>query len=177
MLKQTVSTRRLCRAGLIAGLYTALTYAFLPFAFGPFQIRPAEALCLLPLFFPESVVALFIGCALANIASPMLYDLVFGSLTTLVAGVCTFFVGKLLKTDTAKIAVGGIFPVLLNAIVIPFMLVFFYDGGVGANGFFVAYIPYFLSILLTQAVWVYALGAPMYFSVQRLQKRGVKFFT
>ena len=125
----------------------------------------------------ESVVALFIGCALANLASPMLYDLVFGSLTTLVAGLCTFFVGKLLKTDKAKIAIGGIFPVLLNAIVIPFMLVFFYDGGVGANGFFVAYTPYFLSILLTQAVWVYALGTPMYFSVKRLQNRGVKFFT
>ena len=81
-MKQSI-TKRLCRAGIIAALYTTLTYVFAPFAFGPFQIRPAEALCLLALIYPEAIPALAVGCALSNLASPYaFYDITFGSLTT-----------------------------------------------------------------------------------------------
>ena len=52
-MKSFFTTKRLCRAGIIAALYTALTYAFAPLAFGPFQVRPAEALCILALIYPE----------------------------------------------------------------------------------------------------------------------------
>ena len=72
MNQRVSSTKRLCRAGVIAALYVALTYAFAPFAFGAFQVRPAEALCILPLFFPEAVPALYVGCILSNLASPLL---------------------------------------------------------------------------------------------------------
>ena len=68
-MRKVFTTQRLCRAGIIAALYVALTYAFMTFAFGPLQIRPAEALCILPLFFPEAVPALFVGCLLSNIVS------------------------------------------------------------------------------------------------------------
>jgi uncharacterized membrane protein len=74
-----ISTKRLCRAGVIAALYAALTYAFAPVAFGSLQIRPAEALCILPLFFVEAIPALYVGCLLANLTSPfLLYDLLLG---------------------------------------------------------------------------------------------------
>ena len=55
-MKNFFTTKRLCRAGLVAALYVALIYAFSPFAFGLglIQIRPAEALCILPLFFTIS---------------------------------------------------------------------------------------------------------------------------
>ena len=93
-MKRTFSTKRLCRAGVIAALYVATTYAFMPFAFGPLQIRPAEALCILPLFFVEAVPALYVGCMLSNLVSPFfLYDVLIGSLATLLAALVTYMVG------------------------------------------------------------------------------------
>ena len=170
-MKQTL-TKRICRAGLIAALYVALTYAFMPFAFGPFQIRPAEALCILPLFFPEAIPALFIGCALSNIASPFaLYDVAIGSLTTLIAAFGTYMVGVYAKKDLWKIIFGGIFPVLLNALIIPIVFVYLYEGGEASAP---AYFAGFASILLTQAVWVYGLGSCVYFPLQRLKDTWLK---
>lgn len=172
MNKTTSVTKRLCRAGVIAALYVAFTYAFAPFAFGPFQIRPAEALCILPLFFIEAVPALFIGCALSNITSPFfLYDVVLGSLTTLLAAFITYMVGRFLKNDKLRFAFGGIAPVVLNAIVIPFIIVFL-CGGAGESGVWVAYLSFVFSIFLTQAVWVYVLGGVLYFSLCKKIKKG-----
>ena len=170
-MKNKTLTKRLCRAGVIAALYVALTYAFMPFAFGPFQVRPAEALCILPLFFPEAIPALFIGCALSNIASPYaLYDIFFGATATLVAAVATYAVGRLFQKDWLKITIGGLFPVLINAFVIPLVIVFLYSGGEGYDSLTIAYFTYVGSIFLTEAVWVYALGTPLYLGIKRLLK-------
>ena len=171
------STRKLCRAGVIAALYVALTYAFMPFAFGPFQIRPAEALCILPLFFPEAIPALYIGCMLSNLTSPYLfYDVFIGSLATLIASLGSYTVGLFIKNATVKFLVGGIFPVLCNAFIIPLIIVFLCGGSAGYESVTIAYWSFFASMLLTQSVWVYALGAPLYFAVLRLRKRNLPFF-
>ena len=99
-MKNVFTTKRLCRAGIIAALYAALTYAFAPFAFGPFQIRPAEALCILAAFFPEAIPALWIGCMLSNLASPyFVYDVLIGSLATLLAAFISYLVGRFLKKE------------------------------------------------------------------------------
>ena len=91
MFKNFFTTKRICRAGVIAALYVALTYAFAPVAYqGIFQIRPGEALTILPLFFPEAIPALYIGCMLSNLASIyLIYDVFVGSLATLAASICT----------------------------------------------------------------------------------------
>ena len=170
------TTRRLCRAGIIAALYVALTYAFMPFAFGPVQIRPAEALCILPLFFVEAVPALWIGCMLSNLASPyILYDVSIGSLATLLAAFATYMVGVFIKKDSVRFAVGGIFPVLFNALIIPAILVFIY--GEGGDSLVLSYFTFAGSIALTEAIWVYALGAPLYSTIKRLKKRNIRFLT
>ncbi len=167
-MKKTL-TKRLCRAGVIAALYAALTYAFMPFAYGPFQIRPAEALCILPLLLPEAVPALFVGCLISNIPNGV-YDMFIGSSATLIAAIATYGVGLLIKKDWAKIALGGVFPVLVNAFIIPLMIVFLY-GDMGAyQSARVAYFVYVGSIALTQSVWVYALGTPLYFGVKKALK-------
>ena len=172
MNKNVSMTKRLCRAGIIAALYVALTYAFAPFAFGPFQIRPAEALCLLPLFFPEAVPALLVGCALSNLASPyLLYDVLFGSLTTLLAAFGTYLVGRFFKKDGTRVLLGGFFPVLFNALFIPLIIVFLCGGSEGYASVWTAYWFFFGSLFLTQAVWVYALGTPLYFAVKRIAKK------
>lgn len=169
------TTRRLCRAGIIAALYVALTYAFMPFAFGPIQIRPAEALCILPLFFIEAVPALWVGCMLSNLASPyFFYDVVLGSLATLLAALATYMVGRFLKKDGVRFAVGGIFPVLFNMLIIPAILVFLY--GEGGDSLVISYFSFAGSIALTETIWVYALGAPLYSSINRLRKKSVRFF-
>ncbi len=165
------TTKKLCRAGVIAALYAALTYAFIPFAFGPLQVRPAEALCVLPLFFVEAIPALAVGCALANLTSPyMVYDVLVGTLATLLASLCTYLVGRWIKKEGVRLAVGGIFPVFFNALALPLVLVFLYGGGGGYSSLAVAYFTFAGSILLTQILWVYALGTPVYFAVRRMQK-------
>ena len=176
-MKRISSTRRLCRAGIIAALYTALSYAFAPLAFGPLQVRPAEALCILALFYIEAIPALYVGCMLTNLASPFLfYDVFIGSAATLFAAICTYFIGRAVKKTPSKIALGGLFPVLFNGAVIPLIIVFLCGGGVGYSSMTAAYFAYAGSIAFTEAIWVYALGAPLYLTVARLRKKNVSIF-
>lgn len=176
-MKHVFSTKRLCRAGIIAALYVALTYAFMPFAFGPFQIRPAEALCILPLFFPEAVPALYVGCMLSNLSSPyFFYDVFIGSLATLLGALGTYWTGKYIKNKIGKILLGGAFPVLCNTFLIPLIIVFLCGGTEGFDSATIAYFTYAASLFLTECLWVYALGTPLYCSVKRLQEREIKFF-
>ncbi len=176
-MKELFSTKRLCRAGVIAALYVALTYAFGALSFqGFFQIRPAEALCILPLFFPEAVPALYIGCMLSNLASPFLvYDVFVGSLATLIAATGTFLAGKYLRNRAISIAVGGLFPVLCNAFLIPVVIVFL-CGDLSYGTAAISYWTYFASMLVTEAIWVYALGIPLSLFVERMRKKKVSAF-
>ena len=165
------NTVRLCRAGAIAGLYTTLNYAFAPVAFGAFQIRPAEALCILPLIFPESVWALFVGCILSNLLSPFfLYDVVFGSLATLLASFCTYLIGKKISKKWLKLLLGGFSPVLFNTLIIPYVIVFL-CGDLGSSAtLFTAYLYSAFSIFITETACVYGLGVPLYLTIEKLKK-------
>ncbi len=89
-------TNSLVYGALIAALYTVLTIAVAPIASGAIQCRVSEALCVLPWFFPSAVPGLFAGCLLSNIllGAPFL-DLVFGSLASLLAAVCTRYFSEL----------------------------------------------------------------------------------
>ena len=178
-MKKIFTTKRLCRGGCIAALYVALTLAFGPLPYlGILQIRPAEALCILPLFFAEAVPALYLGCTLANAFSPFwLYDVLIGSLATLFAALCTYFVGKKIKNERAKFWLGGLFPVLFNALIIPFMIVFLSGDTTSAGAAGTAYLLSALSIAFTESVWVYALGLPLAAFVSRMRKRGVPAFS
>ena len=167
-MKNVFTTKRICRAGIIAALYVALTYLFMPFAYGPLQIRPAEALCILPLFFPEAIPALYVGCMLANLASSPA-DVFLGSLATLFAALGTFAVGKTLKNTGWKLLLGGLFPVLFNAFGIPLIIMFLSGGAESASA--AVYFSYVFSIGLSETVWVYALGVPLYFLVERLKNK------
>ena len=57
-MKNFFTTKRLCRAGVIAALYVALTYAFGAIAYSGFlEIRPTEAFTIMPLLFTYAVPA------------------------------------------------------------------------------------------------------------------------
>lgn len=157
----------ICRAGIFAALYVALTMPFGELAFGPFQIRPSEALTILPLFYAEAIPGLYVGCMLANLFSQFgVYDILLGSVASLLAASCTYVVGRLFKNPVVRVLLGGIFPILFNAFIVPAVMML--------GGMPVAYWYQVLSFLLTESVWVYALGFPLYFTVAALIKKNVK---
>ena len=165
------TTKMLCRAGIVAALYVVLTWPLGSLAFGTlgFQIRPAEALTMLPFYYAESIPALYVGCLIANMITGNVWDIGLGSLCSLVAAALTWLTGKLIKNTPVKLIVGGIFPVLINAFVIPLVLIL---GGSAYAGYWFM----FASLALTQAVWVYGLGIPLYFGIGALRKKGVSAF-
>ncbi|MBQ8658163.1 MAG: QueT transporter family protein [Clostridia bacterium] len=172
-MQKLFTTKRLCRAGVIAALYVALTYAFGGLSFGGFlQIRPAEALCILPLFYIEAIPALYVGCMLSNLTSPFfLYDVFLGSLATLLAAILSYLVGVFLKKRGWKLFLGGLFPVLVNAFVIPLIIVFLCGDTGGKETLVGAYFFFVGSMLVTQSLWVYGLGIPLYFAIERSEKQ------
>ena len=183
-MKNIFTTKRICRAGVIAALYVALTYAFGALSYQGFlQIRPAEALCILPLFYVEAIPALYLGCMLSNLASPFLvYDVFVGSLATLVAAIGTWAMGKLLREETNSLAVhvgrvwlGGLFPVLANAFVIPAVIVFL-CGDLTYGTLSATYWTYFGSMAATESLWIFALGAFLYAFVLRMRRKNVPAF-
>jgi uncharacterized membrane protein len=106
---------KLARMSIIGALYAAITIFLAPFSYGPVQVRVAEALTILPFIFPESTVGLFVGCIIANIFSLYgIFDIVFGSLATLVAAYLT---SKMPHKILAPLP-----PVIVNAVVVAFIL-------------------------------------------------------
>lgn len=94
--KTSNRVRFLAVAGLIAGLYTALTVALAPFSFGIVQCRVAEALTILAAYSPASIVGLTTGCFLSNLlsmgANPAgAWDLLLGPLATGLAAVLSYW--------------------------------------------------------------------------------------
>ena len=119
------STLRLARGGLIAALYVALTYlaAALGLASGVIQFRLSEMLCILPIFLPEAIPALTIGCLISNILTACLpLDVVFGSLATLIGAIGAYALRRVKLTWVATLPT-----VLANAIIVPFVLLLVYE--------------------------------------------------
>ena len=116
------TTRNVVYGGIVACLYAVLTLmpGLNSLAYGPIQFRVSELLTILPLFTASAVPGLAIGCVAANMASPMILDMVFGTLATLFSAYCTY---KLRKHK--KIAL--MMPVVFNAVIIGTMLSFFYS--------------------------------------------------
>ena len=80
------SSARLLRTVLLSAALTVL----LPVPqFGPVQCRLAEALTVLPFFFPAATPGLVVGCFIANLFSPYPLDILCGTLATLLACLLT----------------------------------------------------------------------------------------
>ena len=162
MQEKWFSTKKIARAGIIASLYIATSFVTAPIASGAIQIRLSEALTLLCLIFPESVLAVFIGCVFSNLITGCApYDIIFGSAITLMAGLCTYTVGKIIKNKIFSIIIGGLFPVLLNAFLLPLVWLFCYDTGE------YVYILQVVFLIIGQAIAVYGLGIPLILSINK----------
>jgi len=89
-MKKRSLTLYLTRGAAVSALYVALTFisSLVGLSSGVIQLRLSEALCILPLFLPEAIPGLFVGCMIANLVSgAVFWDIIFGSLATLIGAV------------------------------------------------------------------------------------------
>jgi len=117
--------RFITQAGVIAALYTVLTYlsAVMGLSSGAIQCRFSEALCILPVFTSAAILGLFIGCIISNIiAGAVVLDVLFGSLATLIGAVFSRIVYK--KTGSSFLSL--LMPVLSNTFIVPWVIKFAY---------------------------------------------------
>lgn len=117
-------------AAIIAALYVVLTIFISAFnlASGAIQVRISEALTILPFFTPAAVPGLFVGCFLSNLLTGCApYDVIFGSLATLIGAVGTYLISKALKHSKASTYIATLPPILANTIIVPFILSYVYE--------------------------------------------------
>ncbi len=141
----------------VAALYVATTMPLTTIATNPYiQFRPGEALTVLPAVMPYCVPGLVVGCAISNIVSAFgIFDIVLGSLVTLVAALLTAFVFR-------NIWLAPLPPILLNAIALPLIWLL----GGGESGI-VSYLLQAGGLVVSQSVVCYGLGVPLTFAVRK----------
>ena len=127
-MKNQTNPRFLPQSGAIAAVYVLLTMlaAALGLDSGAVQLRLSEALTILPVFTPAAVPGLFIGGLLSNLlAGGVIWDVIFGSLATLLGAVGT----RLLRKNRWLACLP---PILANVLIIPFVLTYAYGipGGI-----------------------------------------------
>lgn len=149
MLEMKFRTRDLCLTAMIAAIYAALTLGLQAISFGPVQFRVSEALTLLPILFPQAIPGLTLGCLISNLFSPLgatVYDVVFGTLATLIAAILT-------RRIKGSVWVKALPPVLANGVIVGLVLTYAY----GLNTLWLN----MLTVAAGEAVVCYALGVPM----------------
>ena len=119
--------RRLAASAIIAAAYAVLTMVLAPISYGAIQCRISEAMCILPFFIPSSAVGLALGCAIAHILTGNIFDVIFGSLATLAAGLIAAYLGK--KEHSMKNCIlACLMPVVFNAVVVGAVITTAYSG-------------------------------------------------
>ena len=155
-LDQHGKTMFIVRSAVIASLYAALTLALYPISFGAVQFRVSEALTLLPIVMPEAIPGLFVGCLVSNlIGSATPWDIIFGSLATLIAAILTY------ATRRNKI-LAAFWPVLCNTVIVGLVLALTLD------------LPVFLTmgeVGLGELAVVYTVGMAMLAALKRVPKK------
>ena len=145
------------KAGLVAALYAVLTVILAPISFGLVQCRVSEALCVLPAVLGSSVPGLALGCLIANlITGAPVYDIIFGSVATLIGAIGTAFLSKRnMPVWTFP------FPAILsNGLIVGTVLALVYE--VPAS-----LLVCMLSVTAGEAVAMYALGLPFLYLIRK----------
>lgn len=147
------------RGALVAALYVGLCYISTVFGLssGAIQFRVAEALCILPIFMPEAIPGLFIGCILSNIISGcVLWDIGFGGLATLIGAILAYAMRKIPEKIKWLATIPNF---AANTIIVPFVLIYAY--GVEAG-----YLVLALSVGIGEAVCGVIGGTALYYAVR-----------
>jgi uncharacterized membrane protein len=143
------STVRIVRAGLIAALYVVLTHLAnaLGLASGVIQFRISEMLCILPIFLPEAIPALTVGCLISNLTTGCLpWDVVFGSLATLLGALGAYALRRVKLSWVATLPT-----IIANALIVPPVLLLVYQ----AEG---SYLYFMITVAIGEIVCAGVLG-------------------
>ena len=158
-MKRVSTVRSLCLSAMIAALYLALTLAFQAVSFGAVQLRVSEALTLLPALFPQAIPGLAVGCFLGNLlAGANVYDVVFGTLATLLAA---YGARRLRK----NVWLAALPPVAANGVAVGLVLTYAY----GVDALWLN----MLTVALGEGVVCYALGVPLIKGLEGLARKGL----
>ena len=160
---------RITQTALIAAMYAVLTYAqgfLLPgTTTAAVQFRVSEVLNVLALFTPTAIPGLTIGCVISNIYSisqGLPLDMIFGSIATLGATVCIYFLRKVKIKNYPFLSM--LMPAIFNGIIVGWEIeTFFIDG------------PFHIASFLIQCGLValgelgvmLILGTPLYFALEK----------
>lgn len=102
-------TNYLVKSAAVAALYAVLTLLLPVASYGPIQFRFSEILVLLVFYNKRFIPGLVLGCALANLFSPMLvFDVIFGTLSS--------YIAFILMQKAKNLYIASIFPVLLVSV-------------------------------------------------------------
>ena len=157
------STLYLARGAMISALYVALTYlAFiLGLSSGAIQLRISEILCILPVFFPEATIGLFLGCLISNlITGCVIWDVIFGAIATLIGAIGARLFRKLPK----KLMFIATLPTLLaNMLIVPLILMYAY----GLSG---GYLYFMVTVGIGELVTAVFGGTLLYYLLSRYNK-------
>ena len=149
------NVRYLTQAAMIAAVYVVLTFIanVLGLANGAIQIRFSESLCILPYFTSAAIPGLFIGCLISNILTGCaLPDIVFGSIATLIGAYVTYLLRKYKWLSP-------IGPILANALIVPFILLYAY----GVRPLWLS----FITVTIGEIISCGILGMILLFSLDR----------
>ena len=154
--KKKFGVRELVQGAIIAAIYALLTIFLAPISSGLIQCRVSEAMCVLPYFTFSAVPGLFIGCLIANLLTgAVAYDVIFGSLATLIAAYLTYALRNRVPKYLAPMP-----SVVVNALVVGWLLTSVYQVGVSfwvAAGY----------VAIGQAIACFALGLPLMTLLER----------
>lgn len=133
------------QAAIIAALYAVLTIGqntLLPgTASAAVQFRVAEVLTVLAVYTPAAIPGLTIGCVIANISSVTaglgFYDMIFGSLASLLAAITMYLLRNVRIKNIPFLAL--LMPALFNGIIVGLEIaIFFLDSGFTLTGFLIS---------------------------------------
>lgn len=115
-MKNNLDTNYLVKSAVVAALYAVLTIMLPMASYGPIQLRFSEIMVLLVFYNKRFIPGLVLGCAIANLFSPMAaFDVTLGTLSSLIAF-------ELIKR-TENLFVSSLWPVLM--VIVPALGTYF----------------------------------------------------
>lgn len=156
------SIHRLAVSALIAAVYAALTMGLGFMSYQSVQFRVAEALCVLPFFFPYTTWGLVAGCLIANLLSAYgVLDVVFGTLATLLSCLAIAALGRGDRQSWGNNLLACLMPVIFNALIVGALIAYFETDQLFAGAFWPAFGFNALSVGFGELVVLLALGLPL----------------
>lgn len=144
-MNKNINTNTMVKIALVAAIYAVLTVALNPISYGAIQFRLSEIMVLLAFVDPLYIPGLVLGCAIANLFSPLgIIDVVVGSFAT--------FISVYMISKSKNLFTASIWPTI-NCVF------------VGAELHFISKLPFWLTTLqvaLGEFVVVTIIGYPVF---------------